>query len=291
MILAFLAALGAAQAAPQPAPSNTVVVTAPRQRDAAAVRSFVRNVSSTAEGQLARLRAPVCPAVFGLPPEYADRVARRIRAVAADAGLPIAETGCTPNVTLIIANNSLSAVQEMQRLRPRLFNGLSNTELQRLVHRSSNQVRAWSLTEVRNEDGSDFQPGSSDESSRAGSSANGLPNTMRVRSSSILTLPTERVITQSVVVMEERATLGKTLNQLADYVALRAISGALPGASVTRGNSILSLFDEGARAPTSLTALDLAYLRAVQQVRGNQRATAQLSRINDLMAAELQLNR
>ena len=287
MILALLAALGAAQAGEPPAPGNTVVVTGARVRDAATVRSFVRTVSPSAEGQLARLRAPVCPAVFGLPENYAERIVRRIRTVATNSGMETAEAGCTPNVTLIVANNSLSAVQEMQRLRPRLFNGVSNNELARLTGRSPSPVRAWSLIEIRNEDGSEAQAGA-DDSSRAG--RDGSANEMRVRSSSIVNLSTQRVITQSVVVMEEQATVGKTLNQLADYVTVRAISGARPGGDVTHGNSILSLFDAGAQAPATLTGLDLAYLRALQQVRGNQRASTQLARMSELMAADLQLS-
>ena len=267
----------AMQASAQP----DIFVTAPRRADVATVQRFVREISTTTDGQLASMRAPVCPAVFGMPSQFAARVARRIRSVAAEAGMQVAGEGCTPNVTLIFANNSARAIEEMQRLRPRLFNGLEPGEYQALT-RGRNPVRVWSLTEVRNEDGTDLAPGSNDEAA-ASSGASSL----RVTSSSIITLPTQRVITQSVVVMEEQATVGKTLSQIADYAAMRAIAGARSGGDVGAGNSILSLFDSAAEAPRSLTSLDLAYLRALQSTRGNQRAGAQMSRISRLISGEL----
>ena len=269
------------------AEQSNIIVTAPRQADAATVQHYVRAISTTTGGQLAAFRSPVCPAVFGMPEQYTVRLVNRIRAVAGRAGMEVAPDGCTPNMTLIFANNSLSAVREMQRLRPGLFNGMATDEVQRLT-RGSDPVRAWSLTEVRNEDGSDFAPGADDEASRAGGS--GGPNmagSMRVSSSSILTLPTQRVITQSIMVMDEAATVGKTLNQIADYAAVRGLGGTRSGASGGAGNSILGLFDAGATAPRGLTSLDLAYLQALHATRGNQRSTSHLSRIAERISGQL----
>lgn len=281
MSVSMLALLLAAQNPVSTA--REIVVTAPRQGDEATVQRFVRDVSVTTNGQIATFRAPVCPAVFGLPQQYGQRVADRIRLVAGQAGLPVAAAGCTPNVTLIVANNSTRAIEEMQRLNPRLFNGLPPGEYRQLT-RGRQPVRAWSLTEVRNEDGSDFVTDSSDERGSAGA---GGGDTLRVSSSSIIGLPTQRLITQSVVVMEEQATIGKTLSQIADYVAVRALTGARPGDAGGQGNSILSLFGEGAAAPRSITSLDLAYLRALQRTRGNQRAVTHMGRIARFISSEV----
>jgi hypothetical protein len=263
-----------------------IVVTAARQTDTATVQRYVREVSPTANGQLATMRDPVCPAVFGLPGEYGQRVVRRIRAIAGQAGMEVAPEGCSPNVTLIVANNSVRAIQEMQRQRPRLFYGLPEGEYRRLTA-GNDPVRMWSLTEVRNEDGSDFSTGTNADNRRGGTGGPNMDNTLRVRSSSILNLPTERIITQSIIVMEEGATVGKSLAQIADYVAVRAITGARDETRAGRGNSILTLFEDGAQAPRTLTALDMAYLRAMHSTRGNQRAASHLNRLAQRIAGEL----
>lgn len=290
MFATTLALLLASQSpSSQPVQAEEIVVTAPHAADAATVEHFVRAISVTTSGQLASFRAPVCPAVFGLPREYGDRVVRRIRAVAAQSGMDVAAPGCTPNVSLMLVNNSRRAIEQMQRLNPALFNGLAPGEYQRLT-RGDSPVRAWSLTEVRNEDGNDLAPGSAEEMG----TGNGGPNAhsvLRVTSASIITVPTERVITQSIIVMDEGATVGKTLNQIADYAAMRAIAGVRPGAAGGEGGSILSLFEPGLAAPRSLSSLDLAYLRALQRTRGNLRAPMHMNQIERLISGEIGLNR
>jgi hypothetical protein len=281
MILALLAGIALSQAQPGGA---DIVVTAPRQHDAATIRSFVRDASPVVAGQVARFNDPICPVVFGLPTDYGARIIRRIRAVATSAGRTAAPEGCAPNVTLLFANNSRSAVQELQRLRPRLFYGLENEEIRRLLDANPTPVRAWTLNETRDEDGSDHHASSAEQQRSGGDNSD---NVLRVRSSSIINLASQQVITQSIVVVEEQATIGKTLDQLADYTAMRAIAGARPGGAAMRGNSILSLFEAGPEAPRSLTALDLAYLRALGQIRGNQRSTSQVARLGQLIDAAL----
>lgn len=282
MLAATLALLLAAQPQSAQAPAlPEILVTAPRQTDAAAVERYVRGISSTTGGQLARFRDPVCPAAFGLPQEYSARIVGRIRAVAARAGMKVADEGCTPNVTIIIANNGPRAVQEMQRRSPRLFNGLAPGEYARLT-RGEDPVRMWSLAEVRGQDGGPSQPAEGDETNPGG----GGP-AVRVTGSSIINLPTERVNTQSIVIIEEQATVGKTLTQLADYVAVRAIAGARTGGGLGQGNSILGLFGPDSQPPQSLTSLDLAYLRALDQTPGNQRATSHIARLSRVIASDL----
>ena len=87
--------------------------------------------------------------------------------------------------------------------------------------------------------------------------------------------------------IDEAATVGKTLNQIADYAAMRAIAGVRPGAAGGQGNSILSLFEPAATPSRSLSSLDLAYLRALQRTRGNQRAPVHMNHIARLISDDL----
>jgi hypothetical protein len=287
MFAATIAVLLAAQSqAPQASVAEEIVVTAPPAADAATVQRFVQDVSVTTGGQIASFRSPVCPAVFGLPQEYAERLARRVRLVAAQAGMEVAPAGCTPNVTLMVVNNSVRAVEQMQQLNPALFNGLAPGEYRRLT-RGDDAVRAWSLIEVRNEDGNDIAPGSSDERGTGAAGGHSSNSVMRVSSVSIMTLPTRRVITQSVIVMEEQAMVGKTLRQIADYVAMRGIAGARAGSAGGEGNSILSLFDAGGSAPRALSSFDLGYLRALRRTHGHDRAQTHMGRIARMISGEL----
>ena len=251
-----------------------IVVTGERLGDPEAIRRYVRHIATPSQDQLARLHAPVCPLISGMPEPYAGRLAERIRSVARTAGLRAGGAGCTPNVNLIFTENAASFVQAARRSAPHMFLGLEPADVRRMVRRDP-RVIAWHATEVRNGDGLDNGPD--------GSTGPG----MFVPNASIINLQTRQDILASYVVIEQSAAEGKDLNQLADYAAMRMLAEVRPPeGSAAPGATILSLFDTGARAPRGMTQLDAAYLNALYRAPVNVRFPQQAATIAAIMNQE-----
>ena len=149
-----------------------------------------------------------------------------------------------------------------------MFADLNSAEWKRALR--DGPVHAWNAIELRNEDGQAIGAG---DASR--------PPSLVVKSASILTLPTVQATVQSVVVLDDDAVLGKSLTQLADYVAMRTLAGARPPKSGADAGTILTLFDPGAIAAPELTSLDRSFLRELYRGNENSRAIAQKSQISN----------
>jgi hypothetical protein len=74
--------------------------------------------------------------------------------------------------------------------------------------------------------------------------------------------------------------MGKTLTQVADYVAMRTLAGARPPKHGVETDTILSLFDPGVTPPPSMTLVDQSFLKGLYEVRSNGRAIFQMSGIS-----------
>jgi hypothetical protein len=110
---------------------------------------------------------------------------------------------------------------------------------------------------------------------------------MRVYESSNIDPSVEQAIVSSWVVLETRATLGKSLTQLADYAALRGMAMVRPAELDGSEDSILALFEpESNTAPATLTEFDRAYLKSLYRIQGRGRAQQQLQKIANGIARE-----
>jgi hypothetical protein len=196
------------------------------------------------DGQLTRFSLPVCPTVIGVADEYAAIIVRRIRAVATEAGAKVAPAGCRGNLAVIFARDADALVKDMRARTPRIFEGVDDNDLKRAFR--DGPVHMWNATEILNEDGQ--RPTSS---------------TMNVKTASILYRTTQQAITGSMIVLDNESTVGKTLTQIGDYVAMRALAGALPPREGVPADTILTLFDPAATAPPQLSAVDRSYLRGL----------------------------
>lgn len=267
----MLLPVAAAADAPLPSSRQPIVVTGERFADADALRHYVAEIATPAADQLARFHAPICPLVDGLPEPYAGRVAGRIRSVASRARIPVAGAGCRPNVTVVFTESAPAFVRQARNAAPNMFVGLEPAEIRRLL-RGNNGVVAWQATEVRNSDGLD-----NGQDSRMGPG-------LFVPQSSIINLATRQEMVSSYVVIEQRAAEGKSLDQIADYAAVRLLAEVRPpSARAAAGSTILTLF-EGGEAPRAATALDLAYLSALYRAPTNVRFTRQAAAIAALMS-------
>ncbi|MES2989023.1 MAG: hypothetical protein V4808_14055 [Pseudomonadota bacterium] len=226
----------------------------------------LRQIVTTIDGQLARFADPICPIVVGLSPESNLGVMRRIRAVAAEAKAKVAAEQCDANIVVIIASDADIFTATLRKRFPKMFAGLRPGELRRA--KREGPVHAWNTVEIRNEDGIGAEAGEGDESP-----------TLAVQSASRITRPTQQVTLQSIVVIDAESSVGKSLVQIADYVAMRTLAGARPPREAGMVDTILSLFDQdGAPPPPELTKLDLSFLIELYDGPGNVTVLQELHR-------------
>ena len=253
--------LMAGGAAAQERPGADVTVTGQREIPPQVAQRYVAAISAGVDGQLTRFDVPVCPTVVGIADDYAHIIAKRIRAVAREAGAPVAGEECRGNLMVIFAKDGDALVKDMRAKTPRIFEGVNDVDLKRAFREGP--VHAWNATEILNEDGQ--RP---------------TGPTMTVKSASILYLPTQQAITGSVIVLDHEATLGKTLNQLGDYVAMRALAGALPPRKDVPTDTILTLFDAKDNVPPQLSEVDRSYLRGLYKTNPTMKGRVAKGRIS-----------
>ena len=252
ILLASLAALASAGAAS--AAAQDIVVQAPQQLDPPKARRFVGQVSRAVDGQLVRLREPVCPAVIGLKDESARAIERRIGELARSVGAKVAaDADCQHNLVVMFPANANAFMAEARARRPAWFEGLGRAEVERIA--GTGAVRSWALTSLRNDDGQDppatgFRFGG---------------RSMIVRDASILRRSTLRQVEMSFLLIERIEAEGLTVNQLAAYALMRGLTRTdVPLESPAP--TILTLFDPTvAQEETDLTAADRAFLTALYE--------------------------
>jgi hypothetical protein len=281
----FSATLALLLAAQHPAAQSDIVVTA-YIPDRQSVHRYVSDISRTVEGQLARLRDPVCPEVLGMPAEPAARIARRIRDVAAYAGLRVGRDGCVPNVSLFFALDGDSFIREAGRRYPSILAGVSAAEVRRLESNGQG-ARAWQIADAQPVDGGRVVRRS--QYNMSGPASGVPPSNFSVHNGSNLNPSSMQVVRNAVVVIEMDAAIGKSLTQLADYTAMVALAGAQPPASASnRADTILTLFDSSRPPPPRMTRLDYQYLTTLYDLPADRRAQHQLSSLSARMVEALQ---
>ena len=270
----------ALHAEPPASPADDeIVVTGQRDREDA-IHDFIDTVTVEANGQMATFRVPVCPMSFGLPADYNEVVATRIREVASAAGVPLAGLGCDPNLVVIVADDSRDFFDAFRRDRPTLFHALELSEIKD-VQKAEGPVRAWQLVQLRGSDGRParwvrFQIGGSMSPPRQ--MLDGV-------TPSRIQKGTRRDLSITFVVLDLAATDGLTLTQIADHAAMRTLARTEPADA--GAPSILALFNEDGRHPDSLTEWDAAYLKSLYATNNTVAASQQQSSMARLIGKEL----
>lgn len=245
---------------------DEIVVVGAREVPPRTAKRFVRQISSSVDGQLARFAEPICPIVAGLGPDAARAIEARLRAVAADAGAKVGEPGCRPNIALMVAHDADDFVKALHKRFPGFFGSLSMVKLRKALREGP--VHAWSTIEVRDELGNAI-----------GSDDDGVKYVERF-SASAITAGTRQVTVKSIVVIDDKAVVGKSVVQIADYVAMRTLAGARPPRDGGNVDSIITLFDEGsAFTDPELTALDQGFLQGLYRSRDDVNSIKQSGEI------------
>jgi hypothetical protein len=293
--LAFAAMLAAYAAAQEP---DIVVVGQPLDE---AVRAFADEVSApiVADDQLARWDGELCPGVAGLGQRQAQALIDRVDYRAHQLGLSLGSSGCDANVLIFYTSNSDAFTRGLFERDRTLFgyyyenniNTLGRAALEEFVN-TPRAVRSWHVT--RRVEASGFAIGSDTTRPKAcaGSDprAAAFANVQIVESQgSRLRQTVRQDFARVIVIIDGRRAQGRTLNAIADYVAMVSLAQLDPGADTRGRPTILNLFDDDASsAATELTAWDLAYLQGVYAMtREAASSREQVSEISARMTDQL----
>lgn len=235
-------------------------------------RAYVTTVVAPSRGRdPAAWRSRICVGVGGMSPEPARALADRVSDWAYGLGLEVAPQGCTPNIFIVATDDGNTTAQELVAARPREFRtGAGGTDrggaALRAFQNSDRPVRWWHVSVPVNEDTGIAAvrlpgqppfaaPKEITRPSQLGSfGITGLP--------SRLSDPIRDDLQQVIVVLDADALEQASFIQIADYVAMVALTQVDPEASPDTP-SILNLFDPDKPQEETLSRWDQAYLRAL----------------------------
>ena len=246
------------QAATLPS-DREIVITSEASAKADVARRFVRQLSTATPNDrpLARFSDPICVGSAGLPKAAGQVVVDRVSQIAASVGLRIGVPDCTPNLFVLFVEDGRAEVRKLARGGSAGIRGQSLADVDRIAGEPG-RARAWSEVETRSRDG--------DRPSHAPND----PAVLQVATSTRLSSPVRRDILSATVLIDRDAVAGRDLRQVADYAAMRALTGARLSGSASE-SSILALFtpDGDADAPPGLTGFDRSYLEGLYAGRGD----------------------
>ena len=265
-----------------PASPSTVVVTGRRLPPRKVVEHLTHAVTQSADVSEALARFPdtVCPSSEGMPLDYDARIVARIRADATAAGIAVDKPGCHPNVIVLVVPSGQAVVRALRRTRSYVFGDLEPHQIA-VMAADAGPVHAWTVTRRRSRDA---------DTERVGTMMQDVPE-IQVRDASIILAATRLDMTASVLLLDVDAVIGKTVNQIADYAAMRTLAPTRPAGtghhSANPDETILGLFAPGdpAGRPRGLTGFDAGYLKALYHGPATERGMAKMGQMVRSIAA------
>lgn len=297
IILPLFLALGtahmaAAQEQPQPAEpkDSPIVVTGEAERERTrAIRNYAKALTEASPTSAIPLYLPrdYCPAVVGLSPASNAAITARIRQVAVAAGIEIAPKPCDTSALVMFVDDGDAALKGFALRHPEYVTKITGEDI---VYRGrGSPVTAWKINARIDRNGNPIPLSSG---AYMGAELYGVQIVESRSGLSRLEANSTVAIAMSVLVIERPAVLGLTMQQIADYALMRSVSEVDPIDLVNQGtDTILTIMDSqmGAEIPLSLTAWDLAYVKARYAVNRLNLGTRQLADIRHKM--RLSINR
>jgi hypothetical protein len=283
ILLALAAAASAALSsaavqAPTGGDRSEIVVHGMRDAKGAATDYIDKVLPNAFDVQLGRFEEPLCPSTVGLPDALRDEVLSRIRRVAVAAGVPLAHGGCTTNLLLVVVDDKAALIEGMRRKKDSYLYGLGTAKVKELAT-APGPVVAWQISDVIGADGMPLRV-----------DGDGFPRLFTTVPPSRLVNTTRKRLLGAVIVIEQKGLVQVDTRQLADFALMRSLTPLEPRERAAPATSILSLFDGGlkpADAPQSVTAWDLAFLKALAATRSDLVANLQRDEIRNRMLQEV----
>jgi hypothetical protein len=286
MLAALLALL---VAAPTPADDTAITVTATKLNPAEAqarATAFVKAVLPTPSyGQYGRWTVPVCIKVTGITDDAATQVAERVRALATTAGMALGKPGCRANLNIIFSEDASRTTGVILRRRPGLVARLPMAMKTRLIN-DPLPVRWWYGEEIGDGSGVAAGAGNSATALMTAGGAATLPIgpdavSTNSYSSSLIDTHLSVGITTATAVVDVTLATGKSLDAVADHVALVSLAPTRLPPDPPGVPSILGLFSGG---DDRLSNWDRAYLAALYRMSLNRTGQRQRGQLIDALA-------
>lgn len=257
--------------------------TAPAKQDAPLVVTGVRATNdeiatfvdaftvASPSGRLARFEFAVCPLVMGLDDAQKAEFADRIRAVAKAAGVPVAKPGCDPNVVAIVTPDKKALIEDLMRRHPDTLGDLAPRQIRAMAN-SPEPAAAWHIG----------GPTLGADGRKVDTESAGFAVHRTTEPVSRITFATRPQFAAAVVVLDRHALDGLTIDQVADYAAMRTLIETDPARlGKSSAPTILKVLTApmGSPTPPTLTDWDLGVLRGFYASNPNVTAAAQRSAV------------
>lgn len=241
--------------------AETVIVTATKPDVEAIGRLSSQLVDSRASltpiKQVARWRAPVCPAVQGLPPAFNKFVADRIKAIAVKVGAPVDASCSRPNVEVMFTPETQKMATEVAEKTPWLFGTRLSTSASKLAT-VTHPIQAWYVTATVDPSG---QQRTDDPTDPVGV----MGNDRKIEGSRLGSKKTS-VLENALIVADAAKLAGHDVGTVADYIALLALSQVQVDDGCAALPSVADAMASGCSkqpAPNSITDVDIAFLKGL----------------------------
>ena len=256
-----IAALAAPAAAQQQGASGDEPIVVEGQRSTedrpSVVTKLRRMIDETHGSQLARFENQICPMVIGMPVDYTAILTRILRENITAAGGKLGPSGCDVNAAAIFIDQPQELLYALNREVPMFFMNMSPREFDQFAG-PVRPAYSWHTTNTYTKDGAHM-----DMVSRHASATRLYSNVREEMESGI-------------VVIDRRATIGKSLRQLADFATMHLMLDVNWRATQMDRSSILSLFHRHeAGPPIRMSAFDRHALSGFYLLRENNRTAAQ----------------
>jgi len=280
-------------------PSVTVLAPRPPRPEELAGNSvdvFVSShgAASLVTGQLGRWKKSdgICPMVYGESADINQQVSDRILAVASAAGAPRAGRDCKVNVQVIFSSEPQQLTDELFKKGGGILFGYHFPAQSAAVKRIKYPIQAWYFSWTQGENAVAVSADVADLDFTAAASACDMhcPHAGGYLGSRLDT-GLNTYIAYAMAMIDARKLAGFDPTEVADYVAMLVLSPTRPPTTCGQLPSILDLFaancDDRAKAQ-SITAGDLAFLRALYSVDLRTTLTLEQSSIDSAMRREFQ---
>ena len=233
------------------------------------VTKLRRMIDESSGDQLARFEDEICPAVIGMPADWTTILTRIIRENVVATGGKLGQAGCQVNAAVIFIDQPQELLWALNKEEPSFFMNMSPREFDQFSG-PRRAAYSWHTVNTYTKDGVHM-----DKVSRFASATRLYTNVREEMESGL-------------VVIDRRATIGKSLRQLADFATMHLMLDVNWRTPHTDRSSILSLFhahDEG--PPLRMSSFDRNALSGFYLQRENNR-TADQQRQNIARAIERQ---
>jgi len=285
LLYAFMVGIPVAGAAVGPPTVPEVTVTAPKPPNAQqltgeSVPNFIKKHGKPAvlTGQLGRWVTEICPLTEGLTPAFNDFISARLKAIAASVGAPHQwPAQCRPNVGVYFTADPQAMLDEVARHAPQLLGFHYPHQVKRLAT-VNRPIQAWYVTAIRGISGEDV--------------VDDIWGTLPPgRLGSRLTTGRSSLIVFVLVVVDTRKLTNFGVGSISDYIALLTLSRPTSLDGCEQLPSIIDLMSPlcgSTSTSISMTAGDIAYLRALYSLNMEQPLSLQRTDIQDKMMREFQ---